>query len=124
MTSTWTKEQYKAYREQEKKKTKYLARKTKIDGITFDSQKEADYYHQLKNFMNVKAIKGFARQVQFILVEGNDNERAITYKADFVVFYENETEVVDIKGFRESKEWKRTYKLFKLKFPDLELKII
>ena len=120
----WTLKQYKEHMTNERRKTKYLARKTKVDGITFDSQKEANYYMYLKIFKNRGLIKGFARQVQFVLVEGNDAERAVTYKADFVVFYGDRTEIVDVKGFRKSKEWERTYKLFRLKFPELELKLI
>jgi len=120
----WTKEQYKEYLVSQRRKTKYLARKTRVDGILFDSQKEANYYCDLKIFLARKLIKGFARQVQFILVEGNETEKAVTYKADFIVFYEDTTEVIDIKGFRKSKEWERIYKLFRLKYPELDLKII
>jgi hypothetical protein len=121
----WTTKKYKEYLQDKDKKSKYFSRKTRADGITFDSQKEANFYCQLKLSFKVKAIKGFARQVQFILAEGNDEERAITYKADFVIFNnDGSTDIVDIKGFRESREWQRTEKLFKLKYPQLILKVI
>ena len=48
-------------------------------------------------------------------------DRAITYKADFIVFNKDGTyKIVDVKGF-ESQQWKRTAKQFRLKFPELEL---
>lgn len=58
---------------------------------------------------------------EFVLVEGNPKDRAITYKADFIVFNKDGTyKIVDVKGF-ESQQWKRTAKQFRLKFPELEL---
>ena len=44
----WTIEDYKKYQEKTARKSKYGAIKTQIDGITFDSKKEADYYAELK----------------------------------------------------------------------------
>lgn len=106
------------------KKSKYNNKKTWIDGVCFDSAKEAEYYSQLKLLLQAKAIKGFCLQPQFILVEGNEVDRAITYKADFIVFHlDGTTEIVDVKGF-ESEQWKRTFKQFRLKYPELKLKIV
>lgn len=105
-------------------KSKYGNKKTKVDGVTFDSKKESEYYSELKMRLMGNDIKGFCRQPQFILVEGNAAERAITYKADFIIFHNDESfEVVDVKGY-ETQQWKRTKKLFNIKFPDLKLTII
>ena len=107
-----------------KKKTKYNNKRIRVDGILFDSQKEADYYTDLKILLRAKEIKGFCRQPEFILQKGNTAERAITYKADFIVFNLDDTaEIIDVKGF-ESQAWKRTFKMFRLKYPEMELKIV
>lgn len=128
----WTEEEYMEYLEdkgektarQKPKKTKYNNKKTWVDGIYFDSQKEANYYSTLKTLLQLEKIKGFCRQPEFVLVEGNAENRAITYKADFIVFYlDGRAEIIDVKGY-ESEQWKRTYKQFRLKYPELSLKVI
>jgi hypothetical protein len=97
---------------------------TTIDGIKFRSKKEANYYCELKLRMKGGGIIGFVIQPKFILQEGNETDRAITYSADFlVIFPDNTCEVVDTKGY-ESKEWQRTYKMFRLKYPNIELKVV
>ena len=132
MSMRWTEQEYQAHLEKKgkatartkpEKRAKYNNKKTWVDGVCFDSQKESQYYGQLKLLMQAKAIKGFCLQPQFILVEGNEAERAITYKADFIVFHnDGHTEIVDVKGF-ESAQWKRTFKQFRLKYPELKLEI-
>jgi hypothetical protein len=129
----WTEEQYQEYlqkkgvqvvKDTKPKKAKYNNNHVWVDGICFDSGQEAEYYGSLKLLMRAGAIKGFCRQPQFILVEGNEKNRAITYSADFIVFHNNGSyEIIDTKGF-ESEQWKRTLKQFKLKYPGLELKIV
>ena len=44
----WSIEQYREYQKKGTKKSKYGAVKTSVDGQTFDSKKEADYYCNLK----------------------------------------------------------------------------
>ena len=108
---------------QKSRRNKYNAKKTWVDGICFDSKKEAEYYQELKLRHEAGDILGFCRQPEFILQEGNAEDRAITYKADFIIFHIDGTfQIVDVKGF-ESQQWKRTYKQFRLKFPGLKLKI-
>lgn len=129
----WTEEEYmdflerqgiKTAREKPKKRPKYNNKKTWVDGICFDSKKEAEYYSELKIMVIVGEIKGFCRQPEFILVEGDSEERAITYKSDFIVFHnDGRTEIIDVKGY-ESEQWKRTFKQFRLKYPELELQIV
>ena len=106
------------------KKPKYNNHHTLADGILFDSQMEADRYCQLKMLKNAGVIKGFCRQPEFILVEGNSEQRAITYKADFIVFNNDGTLFIeDTKGY-ESEQWKRTYKMFKAKYPEIEISVL
>jgi hypothetical protein len=124
-----TEDEYMAYLERTGRQTarqkpnrqKYNNKRTWVDGICFHSKKEADYYQELKLLMQAGEISGFCLQPEFVLVEGNPKDRAITYKADFIVFNKDGTyKIVDVKGF-ESQQWKRTAKQFRLKFPELEL---
>lgn len=105
-------------------KTKYNNKKIWIDGFCFDSQQEAKYYLTLKLLMKAGVIKGFCRQAAFIVVEGDDQTRGTEYKADFIVFYSDNTwQIIDTKGF-ETEVFKIKHKAFKEKYPKLELKLI
>ena len=73
----WSKAEYaryiqntKQYTNNQKPKNKYYSQKTWIDGICFDSKKEADYYCQLKLLTRAGEIKGFCRQARFVVTEG------------------------------------------------------
>lgn len=115
MQEHWSIEQYKEYQKKGNKKSKYGAVKTQIDGHTFDSKKEADYYMELKLKLMAGEIKGFCLQPTFILAAG------LKYKADFIVFNNNDTsEIIDIKGFK-TKEYITKKKIFEDKY---KLKII
>ena len=110
MQEHWTIEQYKKYQENKGKRSKYGAVKTKIDGHTFDSIKEAEFYNELKLRLKAGEIKGFFLQPIFILAEG------LKYKADFIVFNnDNTTEIIDVKGFK-TKEYKVKKKVFEDKY--------
>ncbi len=92
------------------KKSKYNATKVEIDGIKFDSQKEADYYLELKLRLVAKDIKGFCRQPEFILAPN------LRYKADFIVFNNDGTsEIIDVKGM-QTQIYKDKKKFFEDKF--------
>ncbi len=114
----WSVEDYKNFTNQDKiKKAKYRANKTSIDGHTFDSQKEANYYCELKNRLQAKDIKGFCIQPIFILAAG------LKYKPDFIVFNNDGTsEIIDVKGFK-TKEYIAKKKFFEEKF-NLKIKEI
>jgi len=106
-------------REKPKKKQKYKNRHTWVDGICFHSQKEADRYGELQLLLMTGEIIGFCRQPEFVLIEGDEKDRAITYSADFIVFYPDGTvEIEDTKGY-EPEQWKRTWKMFRHKYPGL-----
>ena len=92
------------------KKPKYNNHKVEVDGIKFDSQKEADYYCELKLKLQAKEIKGFCRQAEFVLAPN------LRYKADFVVFNNDGTaEIIDVKGFK-TQVYKDKKKVFEDKF--------
>lgn len=106
---------------------KYGARKTVVDGITFDSKAEAKYYEQLKWLKKAKQIKDFSLQPRFELQETfkkhDKTFRKIEYIADFeVTNLDGSKEVIDIKGM-ETKEFAIKRKLYERKF-DTPLKVI
>ena len=79
---------------------KYRNKKTILDGITFDSMKEAKRYKQLKIFERSGLIKDLKLQVPFLLIDKSSNGRAIKYVADFVYTEDNKMVVEDVKGVR------------------------
>ena len=81
---------------------KYHAKKTRLDGLTFDSQKEAQRYAELKLLERAGKICGLKRQVKYELIpaqkiHGRIVERACSY---FVYEENGQTVVEDVKGFR------------------------
>lgn len=88
------------------KKSKYHAQKTVLDGIKFDSKKEANRYAELKLMERAGLIKGLQRQVRFALIPSFDVDgkhyRPTTYVADFVYtdVKSGKQVVEDCKGFR------------------------
>lgn len=106
----WSVEDYKNYTDSKKKKSKYRSNKVSVDGHTFDSQKEADYYCELKLRLQAKEINGFCLQPIFILAP------KLNYKADFVIFNKDgTTDVIDVKGYR-TKEYIAKKKVFEDKY--------
>ncbi len=113
----WSIEDYKNYTNQKARTSKYRANKTSIDGHTFDSSKEAEYYCELKNRLKANDIRGFCLQATFILAPG------LKYKADFVVFNnDGSQEIIDVKGYK-TKEYIAKKKVFEEKF-NLKIKEI
>lgn len=83
-------------------RSKYHAKRTTVDGITFDSKREADRYLVLKSMEEDGDIEGLRRQVRYELVPAFDVDgkhyRPVFYVADFV-YSENGHEVIeDVKG--------------------------
>lgn len=74
-------------------RNKYHAQKCMVDGITFDSIKEANRYRELRLLERAGKIRDLDRQVSFTLIRPHYGlvngqkkclERACTYRADFV----------------------------------------
>lgn len=86
--------------------SKYHAKKTVVDGITFDSAREARRYSELKLLERAGAIRDLKRQVRYELIPafdaGGKHYRPTSYVADFVYTdCKTGTEVVeDVKGVR------------------------
>lgn len=108
-------------------RSKFRAVKTVVDGIEFDSKKEAKYYLSLKLQEKAGEIKGFKMQVPFVLqpkfrTEWGTCIREIKYVADFVVEYsDGHKEVIDVKGYR-TKEYNLKKKMFLYVYPGVMFK--
>ena len=79
---------------------KYRNKKTSVDGIRFDSKREANRYMELKLLERAGIIKGLKRQVPYILIDKSRYGRAIKYVADFVYYEDDKLVVEDVKGVR------------------------
>jgi hypothetical protein len=80
--------------------SKYRNKKITIDGMTFDSKREAQRYAELRLMERGGLIHGLRCQVPFELIPKQKGERAANYVADFV-YTENSQQVVeDVKGVR------------------------
>jgi Protein of unknown function (DUF1064). len=98
------------------------SKKTVIDGITFDSRTEAEYYEYLKKLEEDKKIYRLRCHPVYVLQDAVERHgkkhKAIKYIADFEYWSEKEQThvVVDVKGYAmEDARLKR--KLFAYKYP-------
>lgn len=103
----WSEEEYKDLlkTKKKKKKSKYKAVKTEINGIEFDSKKEARRYKELKILEKADEIKSLELQPRFLLQEkfeyNGKTIRKIEYIADFrYIDEEGNTIVEDVKGMK------------------------
>lgn len=95
------------------RENKYHNRKVTVDGITFDSVKEASRWQELKLLERVGKITGLNRQLRIEVVPKTKLHRARYYLADFVYFDKAQGKTVyeDVKGYRKGV----AYQLFTLK---------
>ncbi len=111
---------------------KYNNRKIIVDGITFDSKKEAKRYKELKMLERSGIIHDLKRQVKYVLIpaqyepsgevytkgkekgkpkKGKLTERECAYYADFVYYRNDEIIVEDVKGYKKG----GAYNIFSIK---------
>lgn len=97
---------------------KYKNKKVLVNGIEFDSQKEATRYWELWLMEQNGYIKDLKTQVKYVLIPTQKGEtrteRPVSYIADFV-YYDNEKKkeiVEDTKGYK-TKEYIIKRKLMK-----------
>lgn len=92
-----------------KKAGKYRNEKTAVNGVKFDSKKEAKHYQNLKVLEMIGEISELQTQVKFSLIpsqyEGIGKsrrciERECSYIADFTFLRNGKLVVQDAKGFR------------------------
>lgn len=94
--------------------SKYNAKKTVVDGIEFDSAKEAKRYAKLRALEDAGKIQGLRLQVPFELLPSFECDgvkyRGMKYVADFVYYRDGKVVVEDCKGFKTA-EYKLKKKL-------------
>lgn len=101
-------------------RSKFFSKKVVIDGITFDSKKEGEYYLKLKDDEKNGIIRDLELQKEYILQDkfklNNKTRRQITYKADFTYIStkDDKLHVVDIKSPYTAKD--KVYRLKKKMF--------
>ena len=95
-----------------KRKSKYHSRQVEVDGIRFESEKEAARYGALLLRMKAGEIGMLELQVPFELNAGG--KFSYTYVADFVyrILATGEQIVEDAKGYR-TREYKKKRRLMK-----------
>lgn len=85
-------------------RNKFNAKKTTVDGIEFDSAKEAKRYVKLRDMERAGKIQGLRLQVPFELVPSFECDgvkyREMRYIADFVYYRDGKQVVEDTKGVK------------------------
>jgi hypothetical protein len=83
---------------------KYKAKKTAVNGMTFDSKKEADRYRELLLLEKAGEIVQLKCQVKFVLIPKQKlygvTLRECAYIADFTYYEKGEFVVEDVKGVK------------------------
>lgn len=102
------------------RRNKYNAKKTVVDGIEFDSIREADRYCELKLLEKANEIRSLELQPRFLLQDkfkdrNGKTHRKIEYVADFMYINKDDKKIVeDVKGMMTD-----VYKLKKKLFLNL-----
>ncbi len=105
---------------------KYGNRVTEVNGIAFDSKKEAAYYEDLLWRQRTGAVKSIELQPKFVLQPGYKREgkkiRPIIYKADFkVTEADGNIYYVDTKGMK-TPVYLLKKKMLLYKYPDIDFR--
>lgn len=111
---------FQAEPKKDKKRSKYNASITEVDGIKFDSKKEATRYRELQLLLKAGEIGLLQLQVPFELNEGGSH--SLKYVADFVYIRTKTGEKVieDAKGYR-TEIYRKKKRLMK-KVHDIEIR--
>lgn len=109
-------------------KSKYRAQKITIDGHTFDSKMEAEYYMFLKRYKDYGEVIEIELQPVFELQPTfkyqGETVRSIKYILDFKVMYaDGRIEYVDIKGMQTPVS-ELKLKIVKHMHPDITFKVL
>jgi hypothetical protein len=88
--------------EKKKKGSKYNNKPTEVNGINFQSTKEAKYYKTLLWRLKLGEIGLLELQKPYLLIEANEKEKKMQYFADFVWIETatGKTVVCDTKGVK------------------------
>ena len=101
------------WRTRDSRSTKYGAIKTTVDGITFDSIKEANRWQALRLLERAGKITALNRQLRIEIVPKTKLHKPRYYVCDFVYFdkEKNKTIYEDVKGYKKG----LAYQMFTLK---------
>ena len=100
MQAKLTVDEYKTLTKSNGRRSKYGAHPVSIDGLRFDSAREATRWVQLVMLERAGVIQGLRRQVPFVLIDKSAHGRAIRYIADFTYMQDGQEIVEDAKGYR------------------------
>jgi len=106
------------------RRSKYNARRTEVDGITFDSASEAARYVELKLLERAGKISGLELQPRYELIkafttDSGEHIRGITYVGDFRYVDKTGAVIVeDVKGMKTD-VYKIKRKLLLWRYPDI-----
>lgn len=107
------------------KPNKYGNKKITIDGISFDSKKEAFKYRELKILEKAGIIKNLKLQPRYELQpkfkKNGKSFRKIEYVSDFEYAQDGKIIVEDTKGFLTD-IYRLKLKMFEYNFPELTIK--
>lgn len=97
---------------------KYRAKKTELNGIVFDSKKEAKRYAELLLAETAGEIEDLQRQVNFSIYLGVT--KICAYRPDFTYRQNGKLIAEDVKGF-QTPVFKLKAKLFRACYPEWTL---
>lgn len=98
--------------EKPKKKSKYNNSKTEVDGIVFDSTKEANRYKELRLHLKAGEIGLLKRQVEYELNPGGTYSLKYISDFEYIITSTGEHVVEDVKGFK-TREYLKKRRLMK-----------
>lgn len=115
--------EFRAQPSEKPKRNKYNAKRTLVDGMWFDSQREAEVYGDFKLLERAGWISGFTRQRKFELIV---NGAIIgSYRADFA-FIDHDQDgrfrVIDVKGVI-TRDFRRVQKIIKAAY-NIEVEVM
>lgn len=117
--------QYRQLIAKQQKSSKYHAKRIEVDGVVYDSKKEAKRAAVLEQQEKYGIITNLQRQVPFELQPGYTNNqgkkiRPITYIADFTYEKDGKKIIEDIKGSKLTltEAYKIKKKIFMYKYPE------
>ena len=106
---------------------KYGNKEIIVNGIRFQSKKEANRYCELLLLQRGKIISNLKLQPRFLLQEGfkknGKTYKKIEYIADFQYVENGKIIIEDVKGY-ETEVFKIKHKLFEYKYPEFELRLV
>ncbi|MBN1430472.1 MAG: DUF1064 domain-containing protein [Anaerolineae bacterium] len=107
--------------------SKYGNRKTRLYEIVFDSAAEAQRYLVLKDMAESGEIADLVLQPEFEILPSfncqGKSYKTTRYIADFGYTQDGQQVVEDVKGYA-TEAFKIKAKLFRYRYPDIELKVI